>query len=184
MVTQHPVIRLNNRASHGKRSKQFWLQRLWTIAETLLVRNPLQTSSRLRIAVLRLFGTKIGTDVVIQPVRVMFPWHLEIGDRCWIGEGVWFSSYNDKITLGSDTVISQGTFITTGSHNFQTDMALHTLPVTIGSGVWITSKCVILAGVEIADNVIVTANSVVNRSVLDADTIVGGNPAKYIKDRW
>lgn len=85
MVTQHSVIRLSNRASHGKRSKQFWLQRLWTIAEALLVRNPLQTSSRLRIVVLRLFGAKIGTDVVIQPVRVMFPWHLELRQAVYYG---------------------------------------------------------------------------------------------------
>ena len=114
---------------------------LWALTELLFVTNPFQFSSRLRIAALRLFGAKIGKGVIFRPrTRVKFAWNLEIGDDCWIGEGVWFHNQN-KITVGHDVCISQETFITTGSHRYKTDMGLITRPVVIESGVWIAARC-------------------------------------------
>ena len=89
---------------------------LWAIVELLLVTNPWQISSSLRIRALRLFGAEIGAGVVFRPrTRVKFPWKLHIGDRSWIGEGVWFHN-QDHVRIGSDVVVSQETFLTTGSH--------------------------------------------------------------------
>ena len=48
------------------------------------------------------FGARIGEDVLLRPrLRVRFPWKLTIGDRSWIGEGVWLRS-QDQATIGSD----------------------------------------------------------------------------------
>jgi maltose O-acetyltransferase len=53
-------------------------------------------------------------------------------------------------------------------------------PVDIGNNVWIGSRSVILKGVSIGDNSIVAAMSLVNKSI-PANSIVGGNPAKFIR---
>jgi putative colanic acid biosynthesis acetyltransferase WcaF len=155
---------------------------LWILAEYLFVSNPLQLSSTVRIAVLRAFGAKIGDGVIMRPrLRVKFPWRLTVGERCWIGEGVWFHNQG-QITVGADTVVSQESFITTGSHELSRTMDLVVKPVIIGSGVWITSRCMVLQGLHIGDNAVVLPGAVVSCS-LDPQGIYGGVPAKFISRR-
>jgi acetyltransferase-like isoleucine patch superfamily enzyme len=55
-------------------------------------------------------------------------------------------------------------------------------PITIGKNVWIGTRATILPGVEIGDGVIIGANSLVTKNVMPY-TIVGGIPAKFIRDR-
>lgn len=148
----------------------------WGLVEWLFVTNALQISSRLRVAVLRMFGASIGSGVIFRPrTRVRFPWKLEIGDDCWIGEGVWIHN-QDQVTVGHDVVISQDSFITTGSHSHRTDMALVTSPVRIDSGAWITVRCVVLGGTTIGRSALVGPGSVVTGAV-EPGVIVRGNPA-------
>lgn len=145
---------------------------LWAICELLFVTNAWQISSSLRVWILRKFGADIGQGVVFRPrTRVKFPWKLHIGDRSWIGEGVWFHN-QDQVNVGNDVVISQDTFVTTGSHAHRRDMALLTRPVNIHAGAWITSRCIVLGGVTIGKSALVGPNTVVARDI-DANTIVG-----------
>ena len=53
--------------------------------------------------------------------------------------------------------------------------------VTIGNGVWIGARAIILPGVTIGDRALVAAGAVVTRDV-PADTLVGGNPARVIRE--
>lgn len=53
----------------------------------------------------------------------------------------------------------------------------------VGNDVWIGHGAIILGGVTIGDGAIVAAGSVVTKDV-DPCTIVAGNPAKKIKDRF
>lgn len=169
-------------AGNFTRSRPRWLEAAWILCEALFVTNTLQVSSALRCAVLRAFGAQIGKGVVFRPrTRVKFPWNLTVGDRCWIGEGVWFHN-QDRIVIGSDVVISQESFITTGSHDSVRTMDLVVKPVRIDDGAWVTSRCIVLQSVHIGANTIVTPGSVVHRS-LEADSVYGGNPARRIKDR-
>jgi putative colanic acid biosynthesis acetyltransferase WcaF len=172
------------KAGHGlfRRSRPLWFEYLWMIVERIFVNNSLQPSTRVRVFLLRLFGAKIGRDTLIRNIHVKFPWNLEIGDRCWLGEGVWLHN-QDKLTIGADSVISQQSFVTTGSHDVRETMDLITRPVNIGRGVWVTSRCIILAGVDIGDNAVLTPGSVANRS-LAASGIFSGNPARFQRPRW
>lgn len=137
----------------------------WGLVELLFISNPLQISSRLRITILRLFGANIGQGVIFRPrTRVLFPWNLEIGDNCWIGDSVWFHN-QDAVVIGHDAVVSQGTFITTGSHSYRTDMGLITRPVVIGDGVWLTSRTIVLGGSVVERNALVTPGAVVSGRV-------------------
>lgn len=156
---------------------------LWAVAELLFVTNPWQISSGIRTRVLRLFGAKIGEQVVFRPrTRVKFPWNLEIGDRTWIGEGVWFHN-QDRVTLGDDVVISQETMLTTGSHAHRRDMALITRPILIESGAWVTSRCMILGGAHIGRSALVSPMTVVDFDV-PAGSVVGTDKARIIGSRF
>lgn len=138
---------------------------LWSACELLFVTNPWQISSRLRVAVLRAFGAEISDGVIFRPrTRVKSPWKLHIGERTWIGEGVWFHN-QDHIHVGADVVISQETLLTTGSHRVRTDMGLITSPIRIGDGVWITSRCVVLGGSLIGESAVVQPMTVVKGAV-------------------
>lgn len=155
---------------------------LWIVVERLLVTNSLQLSSRLRITALRTFGARVGRGVVVRPrLRVKFPWLLTIGDDCWIGEGVWFHN-QDRVTVGDNCVVSQESFITTGSHEMVRTMDLVTAPVALESGCWVTSRCVVLSGVTVGRNSVLLPGSVAAKDV-PADLVCGGVPAKPIKKR-
>ncbi|HEY0870932.1 MAG TPA: hypothetical protein VGD55_11080 [Acidothermaceae bacterium] len=144
--------------------------------------NPWQISSHLRGAVLRAFGAKIGHSVLLRPrLRVKFPWKLTIGDRSWIGEGVWLHN-QAHLDIGADVVVSQDTFITTGTHAFRDDMALQTRPVTIEDGVWLTARCVVLAGSRIGRNALITPNTVV-RGVVPPDVMFGSGEGRVLGAR-
>ena len=147
---------------------------LWAIVELLLVTNAWQISSSLRIRALRLFGAEIGEGVIFRPrTRVKFPWKLHIGDRSWIGEGVWFHN-QDNVFVGSDVVLSQDTFLTTGSHAHRRDMALITRPITIGDGAWVTSRCIVLGGSEVGRSALVQPGTTVS-GVVPENTIWGNS---------
>lgn len=161
-----------------------WQVYLWGVVELLFVTNPWQISSGLRIRVMRAFGAEIGDGVVFRPrTRVKFPWKLHVGDRSWIGEGVWFHN-QDHIHIGHDVVISQETFLTTGSHAHRRDMALITKPITIEAGAWITSRCVVLGGTKIGRSALVRPLSLLDGREVPAGQVWGGNPAQYVSQRF
>lgn len=54
-------------------------------------------------------------------------------------------------------------------------------PVIIGRNVWVGDKATILPGVTIGDGAVIGANAVVTKDV-PAMCVVGGNPARIIKD--
>ncbi len=55
--------------------------------------------------------------------------------------------------------------------------------IIVGNDVWIGRNSVILPGVTIGDGAIVAAHSVVARDV-EPYTVVGGNPARFLKKRF
>jgi len=156
---------------------------LWALIELLLVTNPWQISSSIRIRALRLFGAEIGNGVIFRPrTRVKFPWKLHIGDRSWIGEGVWFHN-QDHIYIGQDVVLSQEAFLTTGSHAHRRDMALITRPIRIEDGAWVTSRAVILGGATVGRSALVKPLTVVAGTV-SPNTIVSGPEAVVVGTRF
>jgi putative colanic acid biosynthesis acetyltransferase WcaF len=169
-----PVINL--RDAPGERvswDRPVWTVYAWAIVELLVVSNPWQISSSLRVRALRWFGAEIGDHVVFRPrTRVKLPWKLHVGDNCWIGEGVWFHN-QDHVYLGSNVVLSQETMLTTGSHKHRTDMGLITRPIHIEDGAWVTSRCMILGGTTIGRSAIVRPMSVVDCDI-EANTVTGG----------
>jgi putative colanic acid biosynthesis acetyltransferase WcaF len=184
-MTDVPVIDLS-KAPGEKASwdRPIQIVYLWAICELLFVTNPWQISSALRIRILRAFGAEIGEGVVFRPrTRVKFPWKLHIGDRSWIGEGVWFHN-QDHIHIANDVVISQETLLTTGSHAHRRDMALITRPIHIEAGAWITSRCVVLGGTRVGRSALVRPLTLLDGRPIPAGEVWGGNPADFIAGRF
>lgn len=99
---------------------------------------------------------------------------------------IW-ASPKSRITIGDHTGIGPGTMIFSSNHQFEPGSPYHTQAwterdVIIGRDVWVGAGSVILPGVTIGDGCVVAAGSVVTRDI-PANTIVGGVPAKLIKNR-
>ncbi|MGN6086037.1 putative colanic acid biosynthesis acetyltransferase [Trinickia sp.] len=179
-----PVIDLSRAGKGNFVAKRGPLvQALWFVVEACVINNKLNPSSTLRVALLRLFGAKIGKGCrFVHPLRVKAPWNLEVGEHCWFGVDVWL--YNQaSIRIGSHVCLSQGTFLTTGSHDASKTMDLRVAPIVIEDGVWITSRCVVQMGVRIGRSALVTPLSVVHRS-LEPGGVFGGNPCRYLRPRF
>jgi putative colanic acid biosynthesis acetyltransferase WcaF len=135
---------------------------LWMVVDRFLFRPSPLIFYLYRNTLLRLFGAKIGTNCKIRPrARILFPWKLSLGDYSWIGDDV--EVYNmDNVTIGSNTVISQRTYICTGTHSVSDGkFGLKTKPITIGNNVWICSDVFILPGSTVNDETIIPLRSIV-----------------------
>lgn len=183
-MSEIPVINL--REAPGEQAawdRPKWQIYLWAVVELLLVTNPWQISSKLRVQVLRAFGADIGSHVVFRPrTRVKFPWKLQIGSRSWIGEGAWFHN-QDAIVIGADAVISQEVFLTTGSHAHRRDMALITRPIVIEDGAWVTSRCIVLGGTTMGRSSLARPMTVVSGNV-PGNAIVSGPDCGIVGSRF
>lgn len=137
----------------------------------------------LKIALLRLFGAKIGFGVIVKPsVNIKYPWKLSVGNYVWIGEKVWIDNL-DEVTIGSNVCISQGAMLLCGNHNYKKSaFDLMTGKITLEDGAWIGARAVVCGGVICASHSVLTVNSVAV-SDLDAYSINTGNPSQKVKDR-
>ena len=138
---------------------------------------------RWRVFLLRLFGAKIGgCSSVRNSVKVREPWNLELGEWSIISEDC--EVYNvDKIRLGNRVVVSSGVFLCGAGHDVESPiMELTYSPISIGDDAWVAARAIILSGVTVGNGAVVAAGAVVTKDVAPW-TIVGGNPAGFIKVR-
>jgi putative colanic acid biosynthesis acetyltransferase WcaF len=156
---------------------------LWYYVSLLTFESGWLPLSGVKRRILCLFGARVGRGVVIKPhVRIKYPWRLEIGDHCWIGQGVWIDNI-DNVRIGSHVCVSQYAYLCTGSHDpARVAFDLIHKPIAVENGAWLAARCTILPGVTIGANAIVAGGSVVTRDVEPA-TVVAGVPARKLCDR-
>ena len=170
--------------SDYKEEKPHHLKRLfWYVINATIFRLMLgRTTKLLRHSLLKLFGAEINKDAYIYSSATIFaPWNLKVGRVC-IGPNTIL--YNkDLIVIGDDSVISQGTYLCTASHDISSKMLpLNTAPIIIGDNVWVAADAFVGMGVTIGEGAVVGARAAVFKDV-EPWTVVGGNPAKFIKNR-
>ncbi|WP_217938974.1 putative colanic acid biosynthesis acetyltransferase [Duncaniella muris] len=132
---------------------------------------------------LRLFGAKISsTAAVYSSAKVYYPANLEMDEYACIASDV--DCYNvAPIRLGKFSTVSQGAFLCTASHNITSpNHELITSPITIGDQAWVGAEAFVGMGVTVNNGAVVGARSAVFKDV-EPWTVVGGNPAKFIKNR-
>lgn len=133
-------------------------------------------------------GAKIGKGVVIYPGVWIAPGrNLTIGNNVDLAKGVLISSAGG-VEIGDRTLVGYYTQIFSTNHLIPNlkgrifGSGHEKKKVTIGKDVWIGANCIILPGINIQDGAIIAAGSVVTKDV-SAYSIVGGNPAKFIRKR-
>jgi len=170
-------LRLYNQSKFD-RGKPGWLILVWWFVQAIAFPLTPHPFNSIRRGLLRLFGAKIGRGVLIRPTaRFTYPWKIAIGDYSWIGDDVVLYSL-DRIAIGKHCVISQKSYLCTGTHDPQDPaFGLITAPVIINNGVWIAADCFIGPGVEIGANALIGARSSVFRN-MPAGFICTGTPCR------
>lgn len=114
--------------------------------------------------------------------RVDYPWRVTLGDRSSIGMNAWIYALA-PISIGARCCIGEDARLLTGTHDIQSpNFNLVTKPIVIKDNVWVATGATILPGVTIGEGAVVAAGAVVTKDVAPW-TVVGGNPAKFIKKR-
>lgn len=84
------------------------------------------------------------------------------------------------IEIEDDVMIGPGASLLTANHDLYDHQVLLCGKVTIRKNAWIGAKAMILPGVTVGENAVVAGGSVVTKDV-EANTVVGGNPARVLK---
>jgi maltose O-acetyltransferase len=161
----------------------------WSIARLLLLPFPHFTAIRLRSFTLRLFGFNIGHGVTFADTPIFvgprsFHRNIKIGDNCAFSIQCFFDLVGE-ISIGQGVYVGPQVMIITGHHEISISAsragALLPKPVHIGNGAWLGARCILLPGIQIGDGAVIAAGSIVTKNV-PANTVVGGVPAKHIRD--
>lgn len=172
-----------NRRARKWSSRELIGRALWKIvSRPLFAWTPRQLWG-LRRVILRMFGARIGRAVHIYPsVKVTIPWNLSIGNFSAIGDGAILYALG-PIAVGERVTISQNAHLCAGSHDY-TDAAMPLIKpaISIGSDAWVCADAFVGPGVTVGKRAIIAARGVAVSDVSD-DAIVGGNPARFIKQR-
>ncbi|MGB3590276.1 MAG: putative colanic acid biosynthesis acetyltransferase [Nonlabens sp.] len=162
----------------GAVTVQLW----WLVQATLFAWSP-QFMYGWRRFLLRLFGATVGSKVIIRPTaRIQFPWKVAIGDHSWIGDEVNLYSLG-PIEIGKNVVISQRSYICTGTHDPQSvNFNIYFKPIVVEEQCWLATDVYVAPGVTIGRGTLVGARSSVFKN-LPAGKVCLGSPAQPVKDR-
>lgn len=152
------------------------MKRLKTLIEVFLLRNIYSihlfhviSKGRLRPAILRFCGAKVGKNVVLSPF-VYWDNHLElleIGDNVLVSPQACFIFHKRDLSE-----FEQGSLYSDMAHIFK--------PIVLKNNCAIGTRAMILPGVTIGEGAFVGAGALVTKDV-PAWTVVAGTPAKVIK---
>lgn len=160
---------------------------VWNICGAIFFRPfPTKVFWPWRRLLLMAFGARIHPNShVYSSVKIWAPWNLRMEEGACLGPNV--VCYNqDLVWLKEHTTVSQYAYLCTAGH--ETDKAntaeagLITAGITLEKGAWIGTRAFVGMGVVVGERAIVGANAGVYKDV-ETNTIVGGNPARVIRER-
>jgi acetyltransferase-like isoleucine patch superfamily enzyme len=152
--------------------------------------------------------TLLPSDPLSNIVKTQFmKWHgAVLGKSIKFGRGLWIDHF-DKITIGNNVffnygcqlnsaggiqiddnvLIGPGVTILSANHDIKRDQLMRfgraiLKQVHVEKNVWLGARCILTPGVIIGEGSVVAAGAVVTKNV-PAYKVVGGVPAKIIKDR-
>ena len=130
-----------------------------------------------------LFGST-GQQIFIEPA-----FRCDYGQNIHVGEN-FYANFNcvildvAEVRFGDNCLLAPQVGIYTATHPLSPGLRNSGLetgePVTIGDNCWIGGHATINPGVTLGDNVVVASGTVVTKSFGD-NVVIGGNPAKVIK---
>lgn len=163
--------------------KSRFIRLIWTFAWFFGGAFPKGFGHKWRVLLLRLFGAKIHKSArIYSSASIYYPKNLIMEENSCLGPNV--NCYNVAlIKLGKNSLVSQGAHLCSASHEISyLSKPLIASPIIIDNDAWVTSDVFIGMGVTIGEGAVVGARSAVFRNV-EPWTVVGGNPAKFLKKR-
>lgn len=172
-----------SRATSPFSRRQQLARAVWEVVWRVFFRSSPRWLHGWRRWLLRMFGARIGRGARIYPTaRIWAPWQLELGDFSCVGPEV--DCYCvAPIRLGSHAVVSQYSYLCSASHDIGLpNLPLVMAPIVIGEGAWVAADVFVGMGVTIGAGAVVGARASVFKEVAPW-TVVGGNPARFLKVR-
>lgn len=127
-----------------------------------------------------LFSGNIGEGSrVMPPLNVVRGNSVRIGRNVVVMNNALFMAAGG-ITIEDDVLVAANVQLISNNHDPYDRAVLTCKPVRLCRNCWIGAGATILPGVTVGENAIVAAGAVVSRDV-EADTVVGGVPARLIK---
>ncbi|QKE75847.1 acetyltransferase [Arthrobacter citreus] len=145
----------------------------------------LETESSIRENLIKqLFGST-GDSIYIEPTfRCDYGYNIHVGEN-------FYANFDCVILdvcpvhIGVNCFMAPGVHIYTATHPLdpveRASGAEYGKPVTIGDNVWVGGRAIINPGVKVGNNVVIASGAVVTKDVPD-NVVVGGNPARIIKE--
>ncbi|MEC8831079.1 MAG: acyltransferase [Bacteroidota bacterium] len=112
---------------------------------------------------------------------------IEVGEKTTFeGTHLAATEPHSKISIGNDCMFAYDIDVRTGDSHSILDLESgnrinYAEDVIIGNHVWVGSHVSILKGTEINKNSIVATRSVVTKTFLEKNVVIGGSPARIIK---
>lgn len=152
-------------------------------AKALSKINALPFGNKRREKMLKNIFSNLGKNCIIKEgFRCNFGFNITIGDNCYFNYGVTIlDSY--EVVIGNNVFIAPNVVISAVTHPLvaKDRRNLKGGKTIIEDDVWIGAGVIILPGVTIHRGSVIGAGAVVNKDI-DPNTVVGGVPAKFIKD--
>jgi len=143
----------------------------------------------IRIALLRMFGARVGRHTVIHRLSLINVDRggfkaLVIGEHCFVGDEVLLDlaatvRLEDHVTLAARAQVLTHLNVGYRDHPLQERFPRQTAGVTIHRGTFVGAGSLILAGLAVGPEAFVAAGSVVTRDV-GSGAVVGGVPARTL----
>jgi maltose O-acetyltransferase len=159
------------------------------LVSLLLAPLPVYVGARLRAALMRRAGFRIGHGTLISDLPLIagvgdVARRLTIGANCYLNLGCVFE-LAAEIQIEDQVAIGPQVMVLTTTHELgpweRRAGATYARPVRVERGVWLGARCTILPGVSIGAGAVVAAGAVVTKDVA-AKTLVAGVPARSIKE--
>lgn len=184
------MMEFNPVQTNQRPAREKLAQRIWEMLRPIVSGCSPWFARKWRVAWVRFVANWYGGRIrgiskscsISRKSRVDYPWNLTIGDKSSIGDRAWVYCL-DKITIGKNCCIGEDVKLITGTHDIcSSTFDLVSKPIVIKDNVWVATGAYVLPGVTIGEGAVVGAGAVVTKDV-EAWTVVGGNPAGFIKKR-
>ena len=143
-----------------------------------------ETEGEKRTQLLKELLGSTGETVVMEPnIRFDYGYNTHVGEN-------FFANFDCtildvcEVRFGDNCMLAPGVQIYTATHPLhpteRNSGREYAKPITFGHNVWIGGSAIINPGVTVGDNVVIASGAVVTKDVPD-NVVVGGNPARVIK---
>lgn len=189
LMTEHEKLLAGKEYDYRDKDIQKMLSNARQLVKTI---NTTDDSDERQDSINKLFN-RTGENLALNGYfKALYGKHIDFGDDDFINNNCDFQDSN-LIKLGDRVIIGPDTKLYCGSHSLNATkrygtrengdkyLISVTKPISIGNDVWIGGNVTIIGGVIIGNNVVIAAGAVVTRNVPN-NSLVGGVPAKLIKN--